>query len=269
MMRKKESRVKGDMPGVSQMSFRKFALRLDGLRKVHEPQTWLSSPAVPCDSYRLCFGSRLLSCPPPSSGCQRVGLGGGHHPPVQQRQWHPAAALLPPAAQLHSDHARHHRDSVLHCRVALRHEGERDQHQQPVTGPRPAPSPRYCWASPTTHCSARFSVRFECSDAGRRALWTWGAVGSYTIPKIVFTYRAVEPGVDGAFCVHTWLHFVPQRAHPGLSPLPLPIAARHLSQNRALQIFTSNSAGKYSSALGIFKPFSSLFFIKWWYIFYF
>lgn len=104
--------------------------------------------------------------PPRSSGRQRVGLGGGHRPPVQQRQRHPAAALLPAAAQLHRDGARRHRDPVLHRRAALRHAGEGDQHQQPVTGPGQAPRP----------------PRPGFSERPERIPGTGGALQSCTIP---------------------------------------------------------------------------------------
>lgn len=85
----------------------------------------------------------LFSLPglPPSIGCQRVGSGGGHRPPVQQRERHPAAALLPPETQLHRDGAGHHGDAVLPRRAPLRHEGEGDQHQQPVKRGEEEPGP--------------------------------------------------------------------------------------------------------------------------------
>lgn len=83
-----------------------------------------------------------LPGPPPSTGCQCVGAGGGHRPAVQQRERHPAAALLPPETQLHRDGAGHHGDAVLPGRAPLRHEGEGDQHQQPVKQGEELPRPR-------------------------------------------------------------------------------------------------------------------------------
>ena len=92
------------------------------------------------------LGAHGPSRPCPSSGRQRVGLGGGHRPPVQQREGHPAAALLPAAAQLHRDGAGAHGDPVLHGRAALCHAREGHQHQQPVTDcPQRGPHRRPLW----------------------------------------------------------------------------------------------------------------------------
>lgn len=82
--------------------------------------------------YSSCSGSCLCPRLPPSTGCQRVGSRGSHCLAVQQCERRPAAALLSQEAQLHCDHARHHRDLVLHRCASLCHEGEGDQHQQPV-----------------------------------------------------------------------------------------------------------------------------------------